>query len=99
MILKAHSHSGESLKNSKRVYLTDIEIHTTCPECKETIIHDTCVPILNNYEDGTSYIPHLYCENCDYESDEKMYKLILINKDSIEIEFNKNFEFSIHKES
>ncbi len=97
MILKAHSHSGESLKNSKRIYLTDIEIHTICPECKENVIHDNCSPFLTNNDDGTYYISHLYCPHCDYESDEKLYNLKSINEDSIDLEFDKKFETSAYQ--
>lgn len=97
MKLAAHTNSGDSLKKSKRVYLTDLEIHTVCPECKETIIHDTSLPFLNNYDDGSSFIPYLYCDCCDYESEEPMYKLISINEDSLEVEFNKTFNISVYK--
>ncbi len=97
MILKAYSNSGDSLKNSKRVYLKDIEVHTICPECKENVVHDNCSPFLNNNDDGTSYISHLYCPHCDYESDEKLYKLNSINEDSIDVEFDKKFETSVYQ--
>ncbi len=98
MNLKAHTMSNCSLIEAKRIYLDqDIEIHTTCPKCSEIIVYDKRVPFLVNNFDGTFYTHVLHCDECSYESKEKICELISVNEDSINVEFNKNFDINVYE--
>lgn len=98
MNLKAYTYTLQPLKKSKKIYIDDnIEIHTTCPECKQNIIYDNCVPFLRNNFDGTFYNHVLYCDHCEYESDEKLYTLTSVNEYSVDVEFNPIFNVTVYE--
>lgn len=98
MNLKAHTMSNCSLIEAKRIYLDqNIELHITCPKCNSNIVYDKRVPFLTNRFDGTFYIHHLYCDDCSYESKEKICELISVNEDSINVEFNKIFDINVYE--
>lgn len=98
MNLEVYTHTLQPLKDSKKIYLNDnIEIHTNCPQCKQNIIYDNRVPFLTNNFDGTFYTHVLYCDDCNYESKEKICELISVNEDSINVEFNKNFDINVYE--
>lgn len=98
MNLKAYTNTLQPLKESKKIYLDyDIEIHTTCPKCKENVVYDNAVPFLTNNFDGTFYNHVLYCDYCNYESVEKLYTLISINEDNVEVEFNPIFKVDVYE--
>ncbi len=98
MNLEVYTMSDCDLKDAKKIYLNkNIEIHTTCPKCSENIVYDKRVPFLVNNFDGTFYTHVLYCDDCNYESKEKICELISVNEDSINVEFNKNFDISVYE--
>mgnify|MGYP003661752702 CR=1 FL=1 len=76
-------YTNGDLKDAKRIYLDgDITISYPCPKCKEDLEFDSRrVPFIS-YGD---YCHVLYCQECNHESEDKLYTLNEIGEDYVDV--------------
>lgn len=82
---------SENLTNAKRIYCNSF-FDWTCPKCESSIrsVFDK-VPLISY----GNYCHVFYCDECDYESKDKMYELISINKETVTIKPSESHELRV----
>jgi len=98
MKLDAYTNSDCHLSEAKRIYLNGVEMDCICPKCKETITFSNNIPILTGSFDETYYCHCFSCDDCGYESEEKMYSVNKVGDDYIDLKVNySDFEITFHE--
>ncbi len=91
----SYTSSGKSCVGAKRIYARNLSITWHCPDCKEE--HEeqfNRVPLIS-YGD---YCHSFYCDDCGYESVDKMYELNSISSDSVNLTFSENNKLQAFEE-
>tara|TARA_R100001594_G_scaffold42182_1_gene74224 strand:- start:469 stop:777 length:309 start_codon:yes stop_codon:yes gene_type:complete len=82
MKIPAYNYWGTSLINSKRIYVNDLILKWTCPECGSVHEEGNNNEVWLHYGE---YPMNFYCNSCDFEPCERMFSLNEIGEDYIDI--------------
>lgn len=81
MKIDAYTSNRNSCINSKRIYINDL-LYWDCPNCNEQVNSNfDQIPFISY----GSYCHVFHCDNCDFESKDKMYTLNNIGEDFVDI--------------
>ena len=95
MRLKAYTTQVSiSCIDAKRIYIDDF-IHWDC-ECGNEIIDEFNITPFIKYG---SYCHSYFCPQCEFESDYKMYELVGIGDDCVDVIFNNKHNLKVERSS